>query len=62
MISNSTCHVVPKRWMNINENEDDPLTWRLSLSFVEVLLTNSWDKKEKTCFLLLKSFVHESAP
>jgi hypothetical protein len=62
MVSNSICHLVPKRWSRINEGEEDTLTWRLSLSFPEVLLTNSWDRKQKDCYLLLKSFVQELAP
>lgn len=63
-ISNSTCHLVPKRWYRTNEMEDegDALSWRLSLSFAEVLLTNSWDTKQKDCYLLLKAFVQELAP
>ncbi|CAF3287129.1 unnamed protein product [Rotaria sp. Silwood2] len=62
MVSNSVCHLVPKRWNTINEVEEDPLTWRLSLSFAEVLLTNSWTKKQRQFYLLLKSFVQELAP
>ncbi|CAF1440337.1 unnamed protein product [Rotaria sordida] len=61
-VSNSTCHLVPKRWNGLNEGEEDTLTWRLSLSFAEVLLTNSWNKKQRDCYLLLKSFVQELAP
>jgi hypothetical protein len=61
MVCNSICHLVPKRWNTINEDEDT-LIWRLSLSFPEVLLTNSWNQKQKNCYLLLKSFVQELAP
>jgi hypothetical protein len=62
MVSNSICHLVPKRWSRINESEEDTLTWRLSLSFAEVFLTNSWSRKQKECYLLLKSFVQELVP
>ncbi|CAF1379108.1 unnamed protein product [Rotaria sordida] len=61
-VSGSICHLVPKRWSETNEGDEDTLTWRLSLSFAEVLLTNSWDRKHKDYYLLLKSFIQELAP
>jgi hypothetical protein len=63
-ISNSVCHLVPKRWYKTSETEDegDALSWRLSLSFAEMQLTNSWDAKQKDCYFLLKAFIQELAP
>ncbi|CAF1664079.1 unnamed protein product, partial [Adineta ricciae] len=62
MVRKSVCHLVPKRWLGINEGEEDSLTWRLSLSFAEVLLTDSWNEQEKDFYRLLKSFIQELAP
>ncbi|CAF1161689.1 unnamed protein product, partial [Didymodactylos carnosus] len=49
-----TMALIPKR--------QDTMTWRLSLSFPEALLTNSFDIKQKSCLMLLNSFVREIAP
>ncbi|CAF0725574.1 unnamed protein product [Didymodactylos carnosus] len=62
MVSNSSCHLVPKCWCRTNEGEEDPLTWRLSLSFAEVLLTNSWNKQQRDYYRLLKLFIQDLAP
>lgn len=63
IICNSIYHLIPKQWKTMKEHEDnDRLTWCLSFNVAEVLLTNSWNERQKTYYLLLKSFVQELTP